>query len=250
MNCQTLPQIMDDALLRTQLKNLDMKSICGSTEYMSMSEILSKINITKSTKALEKQLGERNQIYTPPGGWKEDPNLESKRNKASKKAALGKLTAIKSIARFREFSPKWDRSSFPDHDLHASLYRIPCRDPSGTLIRSVIRDDRCSEFAETWLPTGNCKDVLPEATHTLCSKEFSSHLLNHIDKTVRKTEQLHFTLPAFTEKQRNIKSRVGADLNNLQRTRLKVLNPVGTHRAKSSRSGSPKSSRAMVSRPS
>jgi hypothetical protein len=237
-----LPPISaDEDVLREHLKHLDMSSICGNTESLTMDQILENMKKVKQQAAEEKRLRGPPEPYVPPGGWKQDPKMRL--TISDPKPNFVQYKQDNSIARFHPSPPKWDRTIFPDKALYNALYRTPCRDPSGKLYLSVTREAFGGEMAGTWKYPGTCKERMPPATSVLCSKTFQKTLVEHATTTVERVEKLYADLPAYTESQRNIKAKVGADLNNLQMTRGKIVGALEADKLKKtqarSRSNSP-----------
>lgn len=224
-----LPAIVaDDRVLRAHLKQLDMAAEVGAaTASMSMADILAEMRRVKEAAEEEKRKKRGPDPYVPPGGWKHDPTVRMTLGEPKKKFVPA--VQDRSVAQFHvpQFPVVWDRSVAVDSVLSKALYRIPCRDPSGKVYFSVTRDTRGGELAGEWRPNGKAKKgplaVLPPASAATCSTSFRESLVAHTERAIEKVESLYKELPEYTERLRNIKARVGADLNNLQRARSKVI---------------------------
>ena len=253
MTARLLPIVADDRVLQAHLKQLNMVEEVGkATASMSMAEILDQMRRIKEAAEEGKRRQRGPDPYVPPGGWKHDPTVRMTLGTPKKEF----VPAVKdrSVAQFHkpEFPTKWELSTYVDPVLSKALYRIPCRDPSGKVYFSVTRDTRGGELAGEWQPNGKAKKgplaVLPPASSATCSRSFRDSLVAHTERAIEKVESLYKELPEFTERLRNIKARVGADLNNLQRARTKVIEQLKEgeefHRSRSpsrspSRSASP-----------
>jgi hypothetical protein len=120
------------------------------------------------------------------------------------------------ISQFRTKDPKWDSSFYPDKTLIDSLYRIPCRDPSGKMIFSLSRESR--KGLQPWKTPQPDQDI-PDPTINHCSKSYQQVILNHMDCIIEKVELEYKNLPESTQTKYQLKAQVGADLNELKRQR-------------------------------
>ena len=138
------------------------------------------------------------------------------------------------ISHFHPTTPKWDGSHMPDPILVKDLYRIPCRDPTGKVIFSLMRDEtKLTPDQQAWKPPEHAKD-LPEPP---CSFTFQLQAISHLDATIEKVEAEYKKMPQQTQAQSVLKAQVGADLNNLKLDREKLKkqlesNPVFLEQAK------------------
>lgn len=127
------------------------------------------------------------------------------------------------ISAFRPKTPKWDGSHQPDPELVKDLYRIPCRDPTGKVIFSLMRDDiKLRPDQKPWKPSEAPKD-LPEPTFEQCAVSFQKQALLHLTKAIETVEVQYRKLPEKTQEQGNLRARVGADLNNLKMERDRII---------------------------
>jgi hypothetical protein len=191
------------------------------TSSLSMNDILQNMKRVKDEREEQERLKRGPPPYVPPGGWKQDPTIRM--TLGSSRPVFIPSHEDHSIARFHLPPPRWDLPCSIDPLLRKALSRVPCRDPSGRVIFDLTRDARGGEIAGRWKPNGRALSALPPASSAMCSLHFRDHLVGHAAQTVDKVEALYNSLPATTERLRNIKAHVGADLDNLQRTRSKIL---------------------------
>lgn len=118
----------------------------------------------------------------------------------------------------------WDASFFPDKKLLRSLYRIPCSDPSGKVIRGVAREE--AQGVTPWVPPEKDR-LLPPVSPRLCSHTFQRHLLDHLETTIERLQREYDALPANTQELQHRKANAGADLNNLKQERDAVKKSFG-----------------------
>ena len=102
-------QIVDDAILKSQLKAMDFKALCGDTQDMSVADIIERMTRSKADAEELKRRNAPPGPYVPPGGWKEKGSL-----RLTKVVAPTHRTEDHSINRFHLPVPKWDRDQFPD----------------------------------------------------------------------------------------------------------------------------------------
>jgi hypothetical protein len=123
------------------------------------------------------------------------------------------------ISQFRPPQPRFDGSYYPDDKLLTQLYRTPCRDPSGTLILNLGRDE--TKGAKAWKTPQPDQDI-PNPSFASCAETYRTRVLKHMDDVVEKVEQEYKALPSRTQEQSTLKAQVGADLNNLKQRRSQL----------------------------
>lgn len=207
--------VLDQKELLGQLRDLDMRSTCGDTQSMTMSEILAKMKTAKAAKSLE---GTGAANSRPDSPTRENLRTATPKtpNRQASPQSKSPMRHDHSIARFRIPEPKWDKSPHCGSELLRSLYRIPCFDPSGTSIRSLGRDE--AKGVVIWQPPEPDRDI-PPATIDQCTKSFQGVLSRHLEKVVSKVDLDYEQLPSRTERERNIKAHAGADLFDMQKTK-------------------------------
>lgn len=233
--------LTDEKILKKQLSKYNIGEEVGSlTSSLSMNDILQNMKRVKEEKEDEKRRKRGPPPYVPPGGWKQDPTMRM--TLGSSRPVFIPSHEDHSIARFHLPPPRWDLPCSIDPLIKKALHRVPCRDPSGQIIFSLTREDKGGELAGRWKPNDRSFTTLPPASSAMCSQHFRDHLVGHAAQTVDKVEALYNSLPATTERLRTIKANVGADLNNLQRARNKILSALeedDMERARTGRTRSP-----------
>ena len=112
MSLPPIQEIADDALLKSQMKAMDFRLLCGDTNDSTVAEIIEKMNKTKADAEEIKRLNALPARYIPPGGWKSMASLRSDKaiNKNQKRPD-------NSINRFHLPAPKWAKNQYPDKEL-------------------------------------------------------------------------------------------------------------------------------------
>lgn len=126
-----------------------------------------------------------------------------------------KLTMSSTISRFRPITPKWDGSFTLNQEIENSLYRVPCRDPSGKVILNLSRD---LAKGKIWKPP-ECDREIPVPTVNQCAATFQVRVIKHLDEVIEKITEEYAKLPTNTQAKSNLKAQAGADLNELIRRR-------------------------------
>lgn len=133
------------------------------------------------------------------------------------------------ISRFHPVEPKWDGTMVLDNALLESLYRIPQSDSSGKVIFSVVRDE--AQDATPWRHCLRGRD-LPASTLDKCNPRLQLQILAHMNETVTKVEEEYDKMPCRTQAENELKARMGADLNCLQKQRKQLLRLVKKEKKK------------------
>ena len=211
--------------LLSQLKDLDLANTLGHTSSESLSDILKQITEAKENARKAKEALRPTAKYVPPGGWKKEllePKPLSKTATLEKSAHL-KRTQMRTIAAFRVPESKWDGSFTLEPELEKSIYRTPCRDPSGTLYLNVGREPYKGD--NVWKPS-SIDQNLPPITVDLLTDSFKDRLVVHISTVVEKEQRIYDEMPVTTDAQRNIKAKHGADLSNLKHVKDHLLDAI------------------------
>lgn len=124
------------------------------------------------------------------------------------------------LARFHRYPEPWDSSFEPSKELKKELYRTPCRDPSGQLIRNLGRD-AYPKGVKPWKAVEVDRN-LPGTTFDSCSETFQVQVVKHLDDVIRRVEKEYAKAPTTTQAQSNLKASLGADLNNLKTRREQI----------------------------
>lgn len=130
------------------------------------------------------------------------------------------------ISQFRPPQPRFDGSQYADEKLLSQLYRTPCRDPSGTLILNLGREN--TKGAKSWKTPQPDQDI-PNPSFASCAEFYRARVLKHMDDVVEKVEQEYKALPSRTQEQSTLKAQVGADLNNLKQRRSQLKRELDEH---------------------
>jgi len=211
--------------LLSQMKELDLPNTLGTTSTESMSDILAKMSTTKDKARQIKEASRPPAKYVPPGGWKKgafDPKVES-RTANLQTLARSKQRNLRTVAAFRTSVSKWDGSFTLEPELQKSIYRTPCRDPSGTFYRNLGREP--FKGTNVWKPS-SIDQALPDLSVELLTESFRNRLVVHISTVVEKETEVYENLPVTTDAQRNYKARHGADLNNLRMVKERLLDTI------------------------
>lgn len=222
---------MNEQDLLVKLKSMDLSKACGETQTLSMTEILMKISETKQREKLRKELARNTTSPTLRGGSRpSSPGRARSRSPGRNKMKTNKsLASLKtsshlkqdhSIARFRDPGFKWDQTLQTDRNLLKSLYRIPNRDPSGQIIRSLCREE--TKGLTVWKPP-EVDRTIPPVEPDKCTHSFKELVSKHVQRAAAVVDAEYAELPARTERERNIRARAGADLFELQQARDKLL---------------------------
>lgn len=123
------------------------------------------------------------------------------------------------LARFHRYPDPWDSSFDLNSELKKQLYRTPCRDPSGKLIRNLGRDDNRGGIP--WKAVEVDRN-LPMTTFDSCSESFQVQVVKHMDDVIARVEKEYASAPTKTQAQSNLKASLGADLNNLKHRREQI----------------------------
>ena len=123
------------------------------------------------------------------------------------------------ISQFRPKEPLWNGTMTPDSRMLKELYRVPCSDPSGQLIRGVKRDE--AKGAKPWKACETDKNI-PPPTFEHCAESYQLMLTRHMDEVIARVEREYAKMPQNTLKQSELKASVGADLANLRREREEI----------------------------
>mmetsp|Transcript_8813 Transcript_8813/g.7878 ORF Transcript_8813/g.7878 Transcript_8813/m.7878 type:complete len:221 (+) Transcript_8813:42-704(+) len=211
---------LDEALLKKKFNHMNLSNELGNTSQLTMQDILNKMTeVKQKQKDYINQLNEsKKKPYIPPGGWKIPPNTNQPKRSPINTVNLPKTNTI---ARFRPISPKWNCSTSLG-ELDHVLYRTPDTDPSGERIFSLSRPTS----PLVWKPNlAHDRDFNDPPLDSLPSV-YRKHLINHLDHSIEKIKQEYDKTNSFimTERNRQIKAKIGADLYNLQRTKEKLRN--------------------------
>jgi hypothetical protein len=156
--------------------------------------------------------------------WKVNDNLRQQKTFSIKDFQTAQLQKTKTlpvtIARFRPGITQWDGSYYLDEHMKKELYRVPCRDPSGKVIRSLGRDE--AKGVTKWRPV-EVDRQLPVPSVILYSESYLQRLIKHMDEVVAKLEIEYSNMPSSTLRLSNLKAQAGADLNNMKQNRALIL---------------------------
>lgn len=224
---------MNEQDLLAKLKMMDLSKICGETQALSMADIMSRISEAKQKEKLRQELAKEltRQSASPTITRGNRPHSSSRPRSPgrSKMKAHKSLSSLKtsshlkqdfSIARFRDPGYRWDQTLQTDRNLLKSLYRIPNRDPSGQVIRSLCREE--TKGLTVWKPP-EVDRTIPPVNPDKCTPSFKELVARHVQKAAAAVDAEYVELPARTERERNIRARAGADLFEMQQTRDKLL---------------------------
>jgi hypothetical protein len=167
--------------LLVRLSEMDMKSVCGNTENLSLPEILKKMSDVKARAAEEKRLKDpASTEYVPPGGWKD----ERKALRITKSLPAFPRLPNHTVQQFRPVPPKWDGSFYLHKDLYHALWRTPDMDVSGEKIRCLGRD-KPPEGTPTWEPNSHKIPSFPPASPSKCKLDYQRTLLVQSEKVIK-----------------------------------------------------------------
>lgn len=130
------------------------------------------------------------------------------------------------ISQFRPPQPRFDGSYYADEKLLGQLYRTPCRDPSGTLILNLGRDQ--TKGTKAWKTPQPDQDI-PQPSFASCAESYRTRVLKHMNDVVEKVSQEYKALPAKTQEQNTLRAQVGADLNNLKQRQAQLKQELDEH---------------------
>lgn len=215
----------DMKTLYAQMKDLDLANTVGTTSSESMSDILAKMSATKEMARQIKEANRPPAKYVPPGGWKKDAFTPREASRACTLQTLArtKQRNLRTVAAFRPSESKWDGSFTLEPELQKSIYRTPCRDPSGTLFRNLGREPY--KGPNVWKPSSVDQD-LPDIGVEQLTESFRTRLVVHLSQVVETETHVYENLPVTTDAQRNYKARHGADLNNLRLVKERLLDAI------------------------
>lgn len=204
---------LDAKELRIQLSQMSMRDICVDTHALSLNDILQKMSDVRKAAAGTTQ--SHGHIKSPTSHLKRLNHHSSSSTRPTTVPHKQDFT----IAQFRPKSPVWEQCLHPDPEIDKLLYRTPCFDCSGRSMSSVGRDE--AKGCVVWVPP-QVDRAIPNVSIGACSPTFRRQLEKHVERAAEIVEDQYSLMPHRTERERNARARVGADLHNLRSVRNRV----------------------------
>ncbi len=213
--------MFEEKILQTKLREMDMDELGAQSASLSLEDLARQISETKAKARAEKEAKKPRQPYMPPGGWKKKEDHVPLRLKPD---PIEKGRRMVTIDKYRTLrTPRvWDSAMTVSSDLEKTLYRKGGGDTSGKRIFNLGRDAYPKDIPAQWKPSPCDKDFGTPSLE-LVTESFRGMLVKHVQEVpLRVTRELQ-ALPESTTNDRNIKSRMAADLSKTRLAESEVL---------------------------
>ena len=218
--------------LMAKLCAMNMMEMTGSTQFLSMNDILNKMSATKRRHTADKSITITTSRDSSPSSQK---RVGSKSGHSRSLPQVGSVASIgstssksksvfsrpHSVASFRSKTPSWDNALHLSDEVSKSIHRIPDRDPTGKYIKFITRDDIPGDI--TWNHPVEYDRNFPPLSPKLLSPTYRKTLAKQMDELILKAERDFVSLPSATDKLRKVKANTGRDLMNLKQERSSIF---------------------------
>ena len=216
--------MLDEKALRTKLREMDMSAVAGATASLSLEDLARQISETKAKARAEKEAKKPKKPYVPPGGWKKKEDMNDLVPPKQKPDPIEKGRKMVTIDKYRTLrTPRvWDSAMTVSGELEKTLYRKGGGDTSGKRIFNLGRDAYPKDIPSQWKP-GQCDNDFGTPSLELVTDSFRTMLTKHVSGVPPRVAQELKTLPEFTTNDRNLKSRMAADLSKVRLAEKEVI---------------------------